>query len=149
MQKDYFNEDEVTFGEKLDNVDYFERKAVYGIVISDEGKIAIIKTPRGYFLPGGGIENNENHEQCLEREFMEEIGYEIKIGNYIGRSSFYHKSKTYRYLHAIGFFYFANLKNKISNGIEKDHELVWLEPNECINGLFLEHQSWAVSKAIK
>lgn len=148
MQKINLNVDEVTFGEKLGNVDYFDRKAVYGIVISSEGKIATIKTPRGYFLPGGGIEDNESHEMCLKREFLEEIGYDITVGNYIGRSSLYHISKTYKYMHGIGFFYFADLIYKKNNGIEKDHKLIWLEPSECINSLFFEHQSWATAKAM-
>lgn len=139
---------DIIFGEKLEDVEYFERPAVYGIVFNSDGKIATIKTPRGYFLPGGGIEKNENHKQCLEREFMEETGYEIDFGNYIGKSSLYHKSKSNRYIFSIGFFYYAELKNKKNNGIEEDHELVWLEPNECINNLNLEHQSWAVTKAL-
>ncbi|GEM_PF-5277351 len=81
MQKNILDINEITFGEKLKNTTYFERKAVYGIVF-DEGKIAAVKTPKGYFLPGGGIERNENHTQCLEREFMEETGYEIEVGRY-------------------------------------------------------------------
>lgn len=148
MQNNSLDFDEATFGEKLENIEYFERIAVYGIVINEEGKIAIIKTPRGYFLPGGGIEGSESHEQCLKREFMEETGYQITVENYIGRSSLYHVSKTYRYSHGTGYFYFATLTQKKNNGIEEDHKLIWLEPAECINGLYLEHQSWAVAKAM-
>ncbi|HAQ41723.1 MAG TPA: DNA mismatch repair protein MutT [Clostridiales bacterium] len=147
MQKNILDINEITFGEKLKNITYFERKAVYGIVF-DEGKVAAVKTPKGYFLPGGGIEKNENHTQCLEREFMEEAGYEIEVGRYIGRSSLYHRSKSKRYIYAIGFFYYASLKDKINDGIEDDHELIWMDPKECISSLALEHQSWAVSKSI-
>ncbi|MEA5095032.1 MAG: NUDIX domain-containing protein [Sedimentibacter saalensis] len=143
-----FNVDEITFGEKLENTDYFQRKAVYGIVINSEGKIATIETPGGYFLPGGGIENNESHEMCLKREFLEETGYEITVGNYIGRSSMYHIAKKYKYMHGIVFFYFADLYFRKNNGTEKDHKLIWLEPSECINGLFFKHQSWATAKAM-
>ena len=36
-------------------------------------KIAIIETGDGkYFLPGGGIENTETHEECMKREALEE-----------------------------------------------------------------------------
>lgn len=147
--QDILDIDEIILGEKVDNIEYYERKAVYGIVINDEIKIATIKTPRGYFLPGGGIEENESNEQCLEREFMEETGYEIKVGEYIGKASLYHISKSNRYVFGIGFFYFVNLKERKNSGIEEDHTLIWLEPNECINRLYLEHQSWAVKKAVK
>jgi 8-oxo-dGTP diphosphatase len=56
-------EDEKTFGEKLENVNYIERIGIYGIFINDEGKIATIKTPTGYFLPGGGIDEGESRKQ--------------------------------------------------------------------------------------
>lgn len=146
---DILDIDETIFGEKLENIKYFERKAVYGIVINSETKIATIETPRGYFLPGGGVEKDESHVQCLEREFMEETGYEIEIGNYIGKSSLYHMSKSNRYIYGIGFFYFVDLKNRKNNGIEEDHNLIWLEANECINNLYFKHQSWAVARAVK
>lgn len=147
MQNNIFD-NEMTFGEKLENVKYFKREAIYGIVIGNNGKIAAVKTPKGYFLPAGGIEDNENHIQCLKREFMEETGYEIEVEKYIGRSSLYHNSKSNRCLYAIGFFYFVSLKDRKNGGIEDDHELIWLESQECINSLSLEHQSWAVSKAM-
>lgn len=139
---------EKVFGEKLENVEYIDRIGIYGIVINRDGKVATIKTSNGYFLPGGGIENSENHEQCLKREFIEETGYDIEIGKYIGKSSLYHISKTHQYLNGIGYFYYVTLKSKIIMEIEEDHELLWIEPMQCINYLFLQHQSWAVSKAL-
>lgn len=48
----------------------------------------------------------------------------------------------------VGYFYVAKLKYETSYKIEMDHEMLWLEPYECIKGLFLEHQSWAVSRAL-
>ncbi len=147
MFQSYLDNDENIFGEKLDNVEYADRIGIYGIAFNKEGKIATIKTARGYFLPGGGIEDNENHSQCLEREFIEETGYKIEVGRYIGKSSLYHISRTNQYLNGIGHFYFVSLKDKKCNKIEVDHELLWLESAYCIENLFLEHQAWAVSKA--
>ncbi|MBZ9689361.1 NUDIX domain-containing protein [Clostridium estertheticum] len=149
MPKNVDNDDEKVFGEKLNDVNYIDRGAVYGIVINDEGKIATIKTPTGYFLPGGGIEDEETHRECLEREFIEETGYKIKIGRNIGKASLYHLSKINQYLHGIGYFYFVNLESKTSNKIEEDHQLLWIESGNCIKCLFLEHQAWAVSEALK
>ncbi len=149
MPKNFVNDDEKVFGEKLNGVNYIDRAGVYGIVINDEGKVATIKTPTGYFLPGGGIEDEETHIECLVREFIEETGYEIKIGRYIGKASLYHILKTNKYLHGVGYFYFVNFESKTSNKIEEDHQLLWIEPGECIKGLFLEHQAWAVSEALK
>jgi 8-oxo-dGTP diphosphatase len=143
------NNEEKIFGIKIDNVEYFEREAVYGIFITSEGKVAVIQTPGGYFLPGGGIEEGENHVQCLEREFCEETGYKIIVKEFIGKAALYHTSKTMKYIRGIGFFYSVELKDKEDSKIEKDHELVWLGVDECIKGLFLEHQAWAVKKMLK
>lgn len=143
-----FDIDEIILGIKFDNIEYIDRRAVYGIVINDEGKIAVIKTPTGFFLPGGGIENSESHVECLHREFLEETGYEADVEKFMGRATLYHTTRTNQYLRGIGYFYTVNLKCKTSYKTEEDHELLWLECDECIKGLFLEHQSWAVSKAI-
>lgn len=143
------NDDEKVFGEKLNGVSYIDRSGVYGIVINVEGKIATIKTPTGYFLPGGGIKSGETHKQCLEREFIEEMGHEVAIEKYIGKSSLYHISKTNHYLHGIGYFYMVNLKSMTNKKIEEDHELIWIEPDECVKVLFLEHQAWSVLEALK
>lgn len=139
---------EKIFGEKLEGVEYKERNAVYGIAVDNAGKIATIKTPTGYFLPGGGVENIETLEECVKREFHEEIGYKIEIQRFIGCASLYHITKTKQNVYGIGHFYLVSLMDKCLEPIEEDHILVWLEPNVCMNALFLEHQAWAVSKVL-
>lgn len=64
------------------------RVACRGIVISD-GKILMsyeVKTDQ-WFIPGGGLENDENLEECCVRELAEETGYadtdEMKRGAYL------------------------------------------------------------------
>ena len=136
------------FGEKISRVNYGERVAVYGIAINDR-KVATVKTKAGYFLPGGGIEKDENHSECLKREFIEETGYEIEIGRYIGNASIYHKTKTGEYKKGIGHFYIVNLTYDTKNKIEEDHDLIWLDINECSKKFFFEHQAWAVLEALK
>ena len=77
----------IIFGEKLEGIEYTDRIGVYGIVFNNEGKIALIMTPGGYFLPGGGIENTESHRMCLHREFMEETGYKSFLWKKCSRKS--------------------------------------------------------------
>lgn len=138
---------DVIFGEKIKDEDYDVREGSYGLVINAE-KVAIIKTSTGYFLPGGGIEDGESHFECLKREFLEETGYDIQIKDYIGKAAKYHFSKVYyRYRYLVGNFYFVDLKTKIAEKIEEDHELIWIHYKEAISKLFLENQKWAVEKA--
>jgi 8-oxo-dGTP diphosphatase len=138
----------IIFGNKLENTEYRERIAVYGVAKNDEDEMAVIKTPGGYFLPGGGVENSETHKECLKREFIEETGYDIEIGEYIGNASLYHISKTGQYMYGDGHFYFVKLKCKITEAIEEDHKMMWMEPYECMKNLRLEHQAWAISKVL-
>lgn len=137
------------FGKKIAHVEYVDRIAIYGICFNEEGKMAVIKTPWGYFLPGGGLENLETHKECLKREFVEETGYEIALKEYIGTASLYHISKKKQYIHGIGHFYYVDLSDKLHDGIELDHEMLWMDPDRCQHLLFLEHQAWAVGEILK
>ena len=51
------------FGSK-ENVNYIDRIGAY-LIPSKEGKIGVVKTPKGYFLLGGGLDSGENHEECI------------------------------------------------------------------------------------
>ena len=34
------------------------------------------------------------------------------------------------------------------NGVDTDHELLWLDPEKAARDLYLPHQRWAVSRAL-
>jgi len=143
-------ENEKVFGEKLEGIVYKERAGAYGVVFNEEGCIAVIKTPRGYFLPGGGIEAEENQKECIIREFKEETGYDIEVKQFIGKASTYRFAEGLKdYYHLIGLHYIVDLKEQIAIQIEEDHELLWMEAKECSESLYLEHQAWAVKEILK
>ncbi len=64
-----------TFGEKEANVEYVTRYGVYAVIPDEKKeKIILVQAPNGaWFLPGGEIEEGENHQTALERELMEEL----------------------------------------------------------------------------
>lgn len=140
---------EKSFGEKLSNIEYKDRIGAYAIIFDSENKIPVVKTSTGYFLLGGGIENNETHEECIQRECLEEAGILVKVNDFICKGDKYHWSDTLEYyMHGIGDFYHSEIISKSTKPTEDDHELVWLSIDECIRKLFLEHQVWAVKQAI-
>lgn len=47
----------------------------------------------------------------------------------------------------VGFFYIVDLENRVTDSIEANHELIWMEPHEIANYLY-EHQFWAVNEAL-
>jgi 8-oxo-dGTP pyrophosphatase MutT (NUDIX family) len=52
-----------------------ERIAIRAIIMTNN-RILLVQSNRGdYKFPGGGLEENESHEECLKREVREETGY--------------------------------------------------------------------------
>ena len=49
-------------------------------IIIEDGRILLSHEVKGdiYMSPGGGLEENETNEQCVEREVLEETGYIVK-----------------------------------------------------------------------
>jgi 8-oxo-dGTP diphosphatase len=102
------------FGKKL-------RVRVNGIYIND-GKILLIKHkslgPSGFFWspPGGGMEFGSSATDNLEREFFEETGLKIKVGDFL----FVHEYLNVP-LHAIElFFSVVKINGRLSMGMDPE-----------------------------
>lgn len=134
------------FGKKED-VPYLNREGAY-IIPMKNNKIAVVKTPKGYFLLGGGINKGETYERAIERECLEEIGYTVKIGAKIGSAELYTKHPTIGYFHPIQAYYLGELLDKIAEPVESDHELMWVDADELRGNMFSQMQSWAIDEAI-
>ncbi|MER1989605.1 MAG: NUDIX domain-containing protein [Solibacillus isronensis] len=139
------------FGEKLNGLKYELRKGVYAVIFnSTMNEVLTVQTSRGnYFLPGGGIEGHENHLQCLEREILEETGYNVVIGPFIGNAKCFFLSTKKKPILNDGYFYFAQLLNKIQDPIDDDHFIKWIETDKARDLLIHAHQNWAVKEGLK
>lgn len=135
------------FGIK-ENVNYIDRVGVYLVPIK-EGKIGVVKTSKGYFLLGGGLDNGESHEECIKRECVEEVGYTVSVGNKVCSAEMYCEHPTIGYFHQIQTYYVGELLKQIAIPVEEDHEFVWVEFNELVNNMYLEMQSWALEQCMK
>lgn len=69
---------------------------VYGILIDDQKRILVSdEFIRGMYItkfPGGGLELGEGTRDCLKREFMEETGLEVTIGEHIYTTDYFQPS---------------------------------------------------------
>jgi 8-oxo-dGTP pyrophosphatase MutT (NUDIX family) len=54
-----------------------ERRAAYAVIADDAGHVLAVRTERGLFLPGGGVEPGETPAQGLEREIGEELCFAL------------------------------------------------------------------------
>jgi 8-oxo-dGTP diphosphatase len=103
------------------------RVRVCGICING-GKILLVNHEglnRGDFWapPGGGLHFGETAEECLKREFKEETGLEVEIGDFLFASEFIHKP-----LHAVELFFLTSILGGIlKTGIDPEmgnHQII-------------------------
>ncbi len=136
------------FGEKREGYTYTDRPGAYAIIFNTKIEIAIVETPTGFFLPGGGIEKGESPEQALKREIQEEIGMKTKITKTLGEASQYLYSKIEkRAFNKIGTFYVAELVGAPGEATETEHWLVWLSFDQAMVKLNHEFQRFMVQEA--
>lgn len=134
------------FGTK-ENVNYIDREGVYLVPVK-EGKIGVVRTPKGYFLLGGGLESGESHEECIMRECLEEVGYMVSVGNKVCSAEMYCVHQSIGYFHPIQTYYVGELLDQESVPVEEDHEFVWVNYNELVDNMYLEMQNWALKQCI-
>jgi 8-oxo-dGTP diphosphatase len=124
---------------------YQKRVGAYAVVRDDRKLIAVVKTDTGYFLPGGGVDNDETLEECLLRECIEEIGATINVLEYFAQGSYYFYSTTMNVdMESVGHFFLCTVDSILNVGTEPNHELVWLDANQAIEKLYLDNQKEAV-----
>ena len=140
----------IEFGERIRGAYYIDRPGAYAIIQDGANAIALVRTAQGYLLPGGGVEPNEGLETALQREIMEELGYQSSIGEEICHAVQYLYSEAeHDYFRKVGHFFRATLLEKVCEPTEMNHELVWCSPHESLTKLAQEFQVWAVRQALK
>jgi 8-oxo-dGTP pyrophosphatase MutT (NUDIX family) len=129
------------FGERVPGRSYTVRRAAYAVIFGAEGRVATVKTRRGHFLPGGGIERGESDESGLVREVREECAREIALARCIGEAvQWFRASRGYFEGHHV---FFAGRFASEPSG-RGEHELVWLEPARAVELFFHASHAWAI-----
>ncbi len=136
------------FGEKMKDVRYRKREAVYAIVVDDNRNIAVIVQNGKGFLPGGGIETGENHIVCLKRECIEETGYTFKMEQFLGNAKQYFRTRQGEHLMNDGYFYTGSFGEYANEPLDQDHKLVWMNIDQAEELLFHSSHVWAVRKGL-
>ena len=144
MKTQYFGED------KLSEIEYKLRKGAYAIILNSNYDLATVRSPRGNVLPGGALEGNENFKEALEREVLEEIGFEITMKDLIGTYGQYIlASKQKEYYELLGNFYICELNALVNYESEEELELEWIKKEDIDKKLNLDYQLHAVLEVLK
>lgn len=136
-----------TFGAKEEKAQYRDRIGAYLLPYQD-GRLAVVRTPKGYFLLGGGIDEGEDKEACIRRECMEEIGCPAVIEGYIGAAETYCFHSEFGWFHPVQYYFFGRIGERISAPVETDHTLEWIPINEAEWKLNIKQQIWAVQRLL-
>jgi len=103
--------------EKDITVDSFTIR-VYGVLLDSRKRLLLSdEYIRGnYFtkLPGGGMEFGEGTRDCLKREFMEETGLDVIIGDHIYTTDYYQVSAFNKRNQIVAIYYYAHATEPIS-----------------------------------
>ncbi len=126
---------------------YRVRNAARGVVIDESNKIALLHVSKEnyYKLPGGGIEDKEDHIDAFKRECLEEIGCEVEIIKDLGLIVEYRKIFG---LKQTSYCYLAKLKGSkgspefTESETKKGFKEVWLTLEEAKGALEREALSF-------
>jgi 8-oxo-dGTP diphosphatase len=133
------------FGDRTRYFPTIVRPSAYGIVPDGEGRIAVARTTMGVYLPGGGRERGETPETTVVREAREECGLVVRVGawrrvaiehvSFAAESSHFEKWSTFCDAEAVA---------SLGAGVEADHVLAWVMPEDAVRMLRHESHRWAV-----
>jgi len=135
------------FGVPEEGIAYLVRPSAYGLIPDRSGRIALVRTPQGVYLPGGGIESGETAEQAIVREAIEECGLAVRVGAWrVSAVQFCYSFPEEAYFEKHSVFIEAELERVAGGAIEQDHELFWESAGSAPSVLSHESQAWAIQR---
>lgn len=132
------------FGIKKDEK-YYDRVGAYFLPVCN-GKVGVVRTPKGLFFIGGKIEDGESHIECIKRESFEEIGFLVRVTEMVCSGEAYTIHNKIGNFHPVQYYYRGELVEKIAEPLEMDHELIWMEYEQLKGKMFSAMQNWALDQ---
>jgi 8-oxo-dGTP diphosphatase len=135
------------FGEAMTDITGTIRPSAYGIIGGRTRRLAVVRTPLGLFLPGGGSDETEVPEMTVVRETREECGLAVRIGEW-RRTAIEHVFSVTEQVHFEKRCTFCNaaVVDPVGEPTEIDHALEWMSATEAAAFLTPPSHRWAVGE---
>ncbi|MBF8970385.1 NUDIX hydrolase [Streptococcus sp. NLN76] len=137
------------FGKKDPAVDYKVRYGVYAVVPdASKERVILVQAPNGaWFLPGGEIEAGEDHQDALERELVEELGFTAELGQYYGQADeYFYSSHRDTHYHNPAYIYEVTSYQEVGQPLEDFNNLAWFSVDEAFLHLKRGSHRWGLQQ---
>ena len=95
---------------------------VYGILINEKKQVLVSdELIRGSYItkfPGGGLEFGEGTRDCLQREFMEEMGLKVTVNDHIYTTDYFQVSAFNPAHQIVSIYYWVTASEKINTPLK-------------------------------
>lgn len=123
------------------------RPSAYGLLGDEADRVAVLDTPQGLILPGGGMDPGESAADTVVREAREECGLVLATGSWrLYAVELIYSTAERTHFEKRCTFLDVRIAGPAVAPIELDHELLWLEPDEAMAELWHESHRWAVGE---
>jgi 8-oxo-dGTP diphosphatase len=137
------------FGNQLPGHTYVHRPSAYALIRNAAGEWAVVRTPNGCFLPGGGMETDESPQETVEREAREECGFVLETRPPMASALEYvYSVQEKEYFAKESHFLEAVIVGTVQPE-EDDHELLWLSLDHAVASLLHESHRWALERVAR
>jgi 8-oxo-dGTP diphosphatase len=134
------------FGVRIEGCHYTVRPSAYAILHDDDGRVAIVREDKGWFLPGGGIEAGESAERAVIREVREECGFTIEPGRVVASATeIVHSPAGHTGVDKDSVFVAAVIVS-VGTATEPGHEVAWLSRADATRRLSHASHRWVLGQ---
>lgn len=135
------------FGEPTPGAAPVRRPSAYGILTDSRAHVAVVSTPKGTYLPGGGVDAGETTLEAIVRETAEECGLAVRLSEWTCYAvEIVSASPEKTYFEKRSTFVAGETVGRTDNEVEPEHDCRWVTAAEAIEVLTPASHRWAVGE---